>query len=71
MAGSKEPVELFLIYVTETADAVRFTQGEMDDEREEGFWLPKSQISGYENMDRGDSGEVLAPEWLALQEGLI
>ncbi len=32
-------------------------------------WLPKSQIEDWPEV--GDSGDVILPEWLAIEKGLI
>jgi hypothetical protein len=35
-------------------------------------WLPRSQLQdGTEVEDRGDSGTVVLPEWLAVEKGLV
>jgi hypothetical protein len=45
---------------TEMAILVEFAEGEV--------WLPKSQLEDW--PDLGEEGDVVMPEWLAIDKGL-
>ena len=47
----------------ETDEAVLFNDGTHQ------VWLPKSQLEDWPNV--GQSGEIMIPEWLAFEKGLI
>jgi hypothetical protein len=66
MAGS---VEVFVEVHAATPDAILV-------EKDPEVWLPRSQVDWGEsdlerNCGKGDSGNVVIPEWLAMNEGLI
>ncbi len=63
-----DTVPMDLVYLDETALAVK-----VEDDDENTHWLPKSQISGLENIDP-EVGEVVrldVAEWLAKRNGMI
>lgn len=58
-------IEVFGSTVHETDEAIMCDFGMAGDV----VWLPKSQLEDW--PDVGDSGEVLMPEWLAEEKGLM
>ncbi len=63
------PVELSVAFVRATAAAVLVTE---DGERE--IWLPRSQLHSDSDLDllrKGEIFEVVLPEWLAYEKGLV
>lgn len=67
MAGK---VEVFVEVHASTPDAILV-------EKDPAVWIPRSQIDpdesdlDRESCDEGDSGNIVIPEWLAQNEGLI
>lgn len=60
----KDLIEITGTALHQTRDAVMFDFGHTTN-----IWLPKSVMEDW--PDIGDTGEVLMPEWLALDKGLI
>lgn len=69
--GRSNIIDVTLEYRRETPDSVAFFQGDMDGEKEEWVWLPKSLIEFSEEHTHGTTCEVQMPEWLAQKRGLI
>jgi len=60
-------IEIYLEILHATDRALFVTDGS----REDGVWLPKSQISLDFDVEPGDGAEITMPEWLARDKGLI
>ncbi len=60
----EERYEITLEKLRETDAAIQVTDGDVT------VWLPKSQIVSEEHL-RGNTYEILLPEWLAHEKGLI
>ena len=63
--GPYVAIEVMLKHTSERAILV-CDQG---DGSSEGVWLPKSQVSGWEEV--GNICTVTMPEWLAIERGLV
>jgi hypothetical protein len=64
----RNPVEKTLVYHYETPLALLISE---DGDRDNGTWLPKSQIQYDETFTKdGDPVVITMPEWLAIDKGL-
>ena len=68
MRDGEPTVEIELIYLRETVEAVHFKDA---DDRE--FWLPRSLFSGLEHIEPDEDAKVTIDlaVWKATKEGLI
>ena len=65
MSRSQERFGIEAKCVGETADALLCLVDDLE------VWIPKSQIDDdSEVTKRGDKGELIIPEWLAVERGL-
>ena len=60
-----KPVELEVDDVLAVTDSAVLCEIDGDE-----YWLPWSQISDAEIADKGDSGTIVIPRWLAEKHGL-
>ncbi len=56
--------------IYETASAVKFWDGTEKDYKKVEVWIPKSQIEDQEETTN-DTVELLIPQWLAEEKGLV
>lgn len=69
MARSNEPIELELEIHFRTTKAILVS--ELGEEKDEGVWIPLSQVTFITGDEDDDTVIVTVPEWLALDKGLI
>ena len=71
------PIESYsLVFKLHKGEGCAFS---LDEDDEEIFWMPKSQIEvdgvsheeDFDNLVRGEVVDVYIPDWLAEQEGLL
>lgn len=65
----KNPTEVYVYVISETAAAVCVTDDPWSDQDRE-VWLPKSQIH-CDDIRTGKDTEITMPEWLAVDKGLV
>jgi len=63
ISNDKNIIEIYGIVHRETPDAIFIDVGNNT------VWLPKSQLEDWPDLNK--SGEILMPEWLALEKELI
>ena len=63
-SNDKSIIEIAGRTLRDTAAAIRFDHGAAI-----AVWLPKSQLEDW--PDVGEDGELLIPEWLASEKGMI
>ena len=70
MSKNNEPVLFEDVEVLATTDLALLCDIEGDE-----HWIPKSQILNggdlQDDAEKGDKGELVIPEWLAVDEGLV
>lgn len=69
-SSNNEPTSFDEVVIKAVTDLAFLMEIDGDD-----HWIPKSQILDGGNFDDdselGDQGELLIPEWLAIEKGLV
>ena len=67
--SSKEPVEIFVTVIFESHEGENMMGAILVDVGDLEVWIPKSLLGEWPEV--GESGKILVPEWLAIEEGLV